>query len=239
MKGVVLAGGMGTRLLPLTKVTNKHLLPVYDKPMIYYPINTLARMGIKDILVVTGGQSSTDFLRLLGYGREFDLDHLNYIHQDDATGIAGALALAEEFVENDQVCFILGDNIVKENLASERHLFEHQRVGGRILLKEVPDPERFGIAEVEGLKVVSIEEKPRKPKSNLAVTGIYFYDNEVFQIAQTIKPSARGELEITDLNNWYVKHGLMTYGHILGYWADAGTIESLAETSEEVAHWRD
>jgi glucose-1-phosphate thymidylyltransferase len=239
MKGIVLAGGMGTRLLPLTRVANKHLLPVYNRPMIWYPINTLARAGIREILVVTGGQAAPDFLRVLGYGKDFDLDTLHYIHQDDASGIAGALALAEDFVGGDSCCFILGDNILRESIASERYIFEHQRVGARILVKEVSDPERFGIAEVSGPKVISIEEKPQKPKSNLAVIGVYFYDDEVFNIARTLKPSNRGELEVTDINNWYVKKGLMSYGHIMGYWADAGTIESLAETSREVAHWRD
>lgn len=239
MKGIVLAGGMGTRLFPLTKVTNKHLLPVYDRPMIEYPIRTLATAGIREILIVTGGQNSADFIRYLGYGKEFGLDALYYINQEDATGIAGALSLAEDFVGGDNSCFILGDNVIRESLACERHIFDHQRVGARIMLKEVPDPERFGIAQVEGPKVIGIEEKPIKPKSNLAVIGIYFYDEEVFRIAKDMKPSARGELEITDINNWYIKKGLMSYGHIIGYWADAGTIESLAETSREVAHWRD
>ena len=201
MKGVILAGGLGTRLYPLTKVTNKHLLPVYNKPMIYYPINTLIEAGITDILIVTGGNSAGDFLRLLGNGKDFGLKHLNYTYQEGEGGIADALLLAEHFAGGDKIVVILGDNIIEKSIKKEVDIFKKQKVGARILLKEVENPERFGVAEIKKGKIVRIIEKPKKPPSNLVVTGIYMYDNQVFDIIRTLEPSDRGELEITDVNN--------------------------------------
>ena len=199
MKGVILAGGLGSRLLPLTKVTNKHLLPVYDRPMIYYPIQTLVDAGIRDILLVTGGNSAGDFLRLLGNGQEFGLEHVNYTYQEGEGGIADALRLARFFVGNDRIVVVLGDNIVQDSIASYVRNFEQQESGAKILLKEVEDPQRFGVAQLEDGRVIGIEEKPAKPKSNLAVTGIYMYDAAVFDIIETLEPSDRNELEITDV----------------------------------------
>jgi glucose-1-phosphate thymidylyltransferase len=227
MKGVILAGGLGTRLYPLTKITNKHLLPVYNKPMIYYPLEALVKAGIKDIMIVTGGNYAGDFLRLLGNGREFGLKHINYTYQEGEGGIAHALSLAEYFADGSPICVILGDNIVEKNIKKAVRNFEKQKVGAKILLKEVPDPERFGVAEIENGKLIRIVEKPKKPKSNLAVTGIYMYDSKVFDIIRTLKPSERGELEITDVNNAYIKEGTMTYEMLEGWWTDAGTFESL------------
>jgi glucose-1-phosphate thymidylyltransferase len=227
MKGVILAGGLGTRLYPLTKITNKHLLPVYNKPMIYYPLEALVKAGIKDIMIVTGGNYAGDFLRLLGNGREFGLKHINYTYQEGEGGIAHALSLAEYFADGSPICVILGDNIIEKNIKKAVRNFEKQKVGAKILLKEVPDPERFGVAEVENGKLIRIVEKPKKPKSNLAVTGIYMYDSKVFDIIRTLKPSERGELEITDVNNAYIKEGTMTYEMLEGWWTDAGTFESL------------
>ncbi|MCX7857559.1 MAG: sugar phosphate nucleotidyltransferase [Deltaproteobacteria bacterium] len=227
MKGVILAGGLGTRLYPLTKITNKHLLPVYDKPMIYYPLETLIKAGIEDIMIVTGGNYAGDFLRLLGNGKEFGLKHLNYTYQEGEGGIAHALSLAEYFADGEPICVILGDNIIEKNIIKAVRNFEKQKVGAKILLKEVPDPERFGVAEIENGKIVRIVEKPKKPKSNLAVIGIYMYDSKVFDIIRTLKPSERGELEITDVNNAYIKEGTMTYEMLEGWWTDAGTFESL------------
>ena len=227
MKGVILAGGLGSRLLPLTKVTNKHLLPVYDRPMIYYPIQTLVDAGIRDILLVTGGNSAGDFLRLLGNGQEFGLEHVNYTYQEGEGGIADALRLARFFVGNDRIVVVLGDNIIQDSIASYVRNFEQQESGAKILLKEVEDPQRFGVAQLEDGRVIGIEEKPAKPKSNLAVTGIYMYDAAVFDIIETLKPSDRNELEITDVNNDYIRRGLMTYDLLDGWWTDAGTFESL------------
>jgi glucose-1-phosphate thymidylyltransferase len=227
MKGVILAGGLGTRLFPLTKVTNKHLLPVYDKPMIYYPIQTLINAGIDDILIVTGGNSAGDFLKLLGNGKEFGLRHINYTYQEGEGGIAEALRLAEFFAAGDRVCVVLGDNIIERNIRKAVEAFQTQKGGAKILLKEVPDPQRFGVAALEGNRIISVEEKPKDPKSNYAVIGIYLYDGAVFDIIKTLRPSGRGELEITDVNNRYIKEGLMTWDLLEGWWTDAGTFESL------------
>lgn len=235
MKGVILAGGLGSRLLPLTKVTNKHLLPVYNKPMIYYPIETLVRAGIRDILVVTGGNSSGDFLKLLGNGKQFGLKHINYTYQEGEGGIAHALSLAEHFVNGQKMVVILGDNIIQEDISAQVRHFKRQAEGARLLLKEVPDPERFGVATLKGQKIVSIVEKPKKPKSPYAVVGIYLYDAKVFDFIRTLKPSRRGELEITDVNNWYLKRGVLEYDFLKGFWTDAGTFESLHRASSLVA----
>jgi glucose-1-phosphate thymidylyltransferase len=227
VRGVVLAGGLGTRLLPLTKVTNKHLLPVYDRPMIYYPIQALANAGIDEIMLVTGGNSAGDFLRLLGNGKEFGLKRLNYTYQEGEGGIADALRLAEHFADGESVSVILGDNIIEGNMVRAAEAFRQQRQGAKILLKEVKDPQRFGVPVLEGKRVVKIEEKPSNPRSSYAVTGMYFYDAEVFNIIKTLKPSKRGELEITDVNNAYIAAGTLTWDILDGWWTDAGTIESL------------
>jgi glucose-1-phosphate thymidylyltransferase len=238
MKGVVLAGGKGSRLYPLTKITNKHLLPVYDKPMIYYPIQTLVDAGIRDILVVTGGGNAGDFLRLLANGKEFGLTHLNFTYQEGEGGIADALGLAQHFAEGDRLCVVLGDNILEKPIKDAVDAFRRQQRGARILLKEVPDAERFGVAEMNGDKIVGIEEKPAKPKSNFAVTGIYLYDETVWDKIKTLKPSGRGELEITDVNNAYIAEGAMEYSYIDGWWTDAGTFDSLLRASRLVAESR-
>ena len=235
MKGVILAGGLGTRLRPLTKVTNKHLLPVYNKPMIFYPLESLAEAGIQDIMVVTGGNSPGDFLRLLGNGRQFGLRHLHFSYQEGEGGIAEALSLAEYFVDEDLVCVVLGDNIVEQSILSYVEKFKQQGYGASLLLKEVPDPQRFGVPELKGDKVVQIQEKPRIPLSKYAVTGIYMFDHRVFDIIRTLKPSNRGELEITDVSNRYIQWGEMTYDILDGWWTDAGTIESLLRASNLVA----
>ncbi|NWF93739.1 MAG: NTP transferase domain-containing protein [Syntrophaceae bacterium] len=235
MKGVILAGGLGTRLYPLTKVTNKHLLPIYDKPMIYYPIQTLINAGIDDILIVTGGNSAGDFLKLLGNGKEFGLKHINYTYQEGEGGIAEALGLAEFFAGGEKICVVLGDNIIEKNIRRAAQAFQEQKEGAKILLKEVPDPERFGVPELKGDRIVSIEEKPKKPKSNYAVIGIYFFDATVFDIVKTLKPSARGELEISDVNNRYIERGQMTWDILEGWWTDAGTFESLLRANQLVA----
>lgn len=235
MKGIVLAGGLGTRLHPLTKVTNKHLLPVYDRPMIYYPIQTLVNAGIRDILLVTGGNSAGDFLKLLGNGREFGLQHLDYTYQEGEGGIADALRLAEHFADGKPVCVVLGDNIIERNIVRAAQAFHEQKVGAKILLKEVKDPQRFGVPVLDGNKVVKIEEKPAQPRSPYAVTGIYFYDAHVFEIIKTLKPSGRGELEITDVNNAYIETGQLTWDVLDGWWTDAGTIESLLFANQLVA----
>jgi glucose-1-phosphate thymidylyltransferase len=235
MKGIVLAGGTGSRLFPLTKITNKHLLPVYEKPMIYYPIQTLVDAGIRDLLIVTGGRNSGDFLRLLANGKEFGLKHINYTYQEGEGGIAEALALAEHFAEGDKICVVLGDNIIEGSVADAVRDFERQERGAKILLKEVPDAERFGVAEIQGDRIVGIEEKPSNPKSNYAVTGIYMYDETVFDKTRTLKPSARGELEITDVNNAYIKEGTMTFNYLEGWWTDAGTFDSLLRAANLVS----
>lgn len=238
MKGVVLAGGSGSRLFPLTKITNKHLLPVYDRPMIYYPINTLVDAGIRDILIVTGGRNSGDFLRLLANGKEFGLKHIGYTYQEGEGGIADALALAEDFVDGDSVCVILGDNIIEGSIREAADRFRQQSSGARVLLKEVPDPERFGVAEIVHDRIVNIEEKPKSPRSNYAVTGIYMYDRTVFDKVRTLVPSDRGELEITDVNNAYIHDGEMNYSFLDGWWTDAGTFDSLLRASSLVAKTR-
>ena len=235
MKGVVLAGGVGSRLSPLTRVTNKHLLPIFDKPMIYYPIQTLVDAGIRDILIVTGGRNAGDFLRLLANGKEFGLRYLNYAYQEGEGGIAEALALAEPFAEHDSVCVILGDNIIEGSIRKAVENFAGQGKGAKVLLKEVTDAERFGVAEIRGSHIVGIEEKPKQPKSNYAVTGIYLYDSSVFRKCRSLEPSARGELEITDVNNAYIREGTMTYEFLEGWWTDAGTFESLRRATNLVA----
>lgn len=238
MKGVILAGGLGTRLLPLTKVTNKHLLPVYHKPMIYYPLETLVRAGIRDILIVTGGNSAGEFLRLLGNGHAFGLKHIDYTYQEGEGGIAQALSLAEEFADGDKIVVILGDNIIEQDIRSVVERFRRQKKGARLLLKKVEDPERFGVAELNGKKVVRIVEKPKRPKSPYVVTGIYMYDNQIFDITRTLKPSRRGELEITDVNNAYLRKGILEYDFLEGFWTDAGTFDSLLRANLLVAEKR-
>ena len=235
LKGIILAGGLGKRLYPLTKITNKHLLPVYNKPMIYYPIQTLVDAGIRDILIVTGGNNAGEFLRLLGNGKDFGLKHINYTYQEGEGGIADALKLAEHFADNDKVVVILGDNIIEKDIKKPVQDFLKQSKGARILLKKVEDPERFGVAELKGNKIVSIEEKPKKPKSEYAVTGIYMYDSGVFEIIKTLKPSGRGELEITDVNNAYLKRGELEYSMLDGWWTDSGTFESLLNANMLIA----
>lgn len=227
MKGVVLAGGLGSRLFPLTKVTNKHLLPVYNEPMIYYPIKTLVNAGIEEILIVTGGNNAGEFLRLLGNGNEFGLRHLNYTYQEGEGGIAAALSLAEHFADNGKIVVVLGDNIIEKNIRKAVDAFRRQKNGARIMLKEVPDPQRFGVPVFERKRIVRVEEKPAKPASQYAVIGIYMYDERVFDFIKTLKPSQRGELEITDVNNFYIHEGKMEWDVIDGWWSDAGTFESL------------
>jgi len=227
MKGVILAGGLGTRLHPLTKITNKHLLPIYDKPMIYYPLDTLVSAGITDILLVTGGNNAGDFLKLLGNGKEFGLRHLNYTYQEGEGGIAEALGLAEYFADGEPIVVILGDNIIEKNIKNAVDNFREQGDGAKILLKEVNDPWRFGVAELDGDKVTKIVEKPKEPKSNFVVTGIYMYDASVFDFIKKLEPSERGELEITDVNNMFINSGKMTWDMLDGWWTDAGTFESL------------
>jgi glucose-1-phosphate thymidylyltransferase len=235
MKGVVLAGGTGSRLNPLTRVTNKHLLPVYDKPMVYYPIQTLVNAGIEEILLVTGGKNAGEFLRLLGNGRDFGLKHLNYTYQEGEGGIAEALGLAEYFAGKDAICVVLGDNIIEKNIRQAVANFKQQKSGAKILLKEVSDAQRFGVAEIRGEHVLSIEEKPLVPKSNYAVIGVYLYDATVFEKIRRLKPSGRGELEITDVNNFYIEEGKLTYEILDGWWTDAGTFESLLRANNLVA----
>ena len=235
MKGVILAGGLGSRLYPLTKVTNKHLLPVYDKPMIHYPIRALVQAGIEDVLVVTGGNSAGDFLKLLGNGREFGLPTMNYTYQEGEGGIADALRLARHFADDEPICVILGDNIFERSIRGAVESFHEQGKGARILLKNVDDPERFGVPVLDGEKVVRIEEKPKQPKSNFAVVGVYMFDNRVFEVIETLKPSDRGELEITDVNNWYIDRGEMQWSQMDGWWTDAGTFDSLRRASNLVA----
>ncbi|MEZ5346643.1 MAG: sugar phosphate nucleotidyltransferase [Pyrinomonadaceae bacterium] len=235
MKGVILAGGLGSRLKPLTKITNKHLLPVYDQPMIYYPIQTLINAGIDDIMIVTGGNSAGDFLKLLGNGKEFGLKHVNYTYQEGEGGIADALSLVEHFADNEPICVVLGDNIIEGNIRKAADDYRRQGGGAKILLKEVHDPERFGVPEIDGENVVKIEEKPKEPKSSFAVIGIYFYDATVFDVIKTLVPSDRGELEITDVNNHYINKGEMTWNELEGWWTDAGTYESLLRATNLVA----
>lgn len=235
MKGIILAGGLGTRLLPLTKITNKHLLPIYNKPMIFYPIQTLINAGIRDILIVTGGNNAGDFLKLIGNGKEFGLEHVNYTYQEGEGGIAEALGLAEFFADKDRIVVVLGDNIIEKNIKKQVEAFAKQKKGAKILLKKVHDPQRFGVPVFNGDKIIKIEEKPKEPKSDYAVTGIYMYDSRVFDIIKTLKPSNRGELEITDVNNDYIQKGEMTWDVLDGWWTDAGTFESLLSASKMTA----
>lgn len=240
MKGIILAGGLGTRLAPLTKITNKHLLPVYDLPMIYYPINTLVKAGIRDIMIVTGGHHAGDFLRLLGNGREFGLQDIAYTYQEGEGGIAAALRLTEHFADNDKIVVILGDNLFEDDLAGPVREFQQPgRTGAAIFLKKVDDPERFGVPEIHGDKIVRIIEKPASPPSNYAVTGAYMYDNRVYEIIKNLKPSGRGELEITDVNNQYIAWNQLGYHQLKGWWTDAGTFESLYRASILVKEQRD
>ncbi|MDE2573065.1 MAG: NTP transferase domain-containing protein [bacterium] len=235
MKGVILAGGLGSRLRPLTKITNKHLLPIYDRPMIHYPIETLVRAGIEDIMIVTGGTSAGDFLRLLGNGREFGLQDIYYTYQEGEGGIADALKLAEHFADGERIVVILGDNIFEDDIAPYVRAFVQQPSGARLLLKAVPDPQRFGVPELAGERIVRIEEKPAHPKSDYAVTGIYMYDERVFDFCRNLKPSRRGELEITDVNNAYIEAGDLYYDVLRGWWTDAGTFESLHHANRLIA----
>jgi glucose-1-phosphate thymidylyltransferase len=227
MKGVILAGGAGTRLWPLTLVTNKHVLPVYDQPMIYYPIRCMLNSGIDDILIVTGGEYAGDFLKLLKNGKELGVSHLEYAYQEGSGGIAEALKLAEDFADGGKICVILGDNIIEKNIRKAADNFRSQPSGAKLILKEVPKPQRFGVVRFEGERIAEIVEKPARPPSNFVVTGIYFYDSDVFDFCRTLKPSARGELEITDVNNAYLKRGDLTHEILDGWWTDAGTFESL------------
>ena len=238
MKGVVLACGTGTRLLPLTKITNKHLLPIYDRPMVYYPIQALVDAGIRDIMIVTGGRNAGDFLRLLGNGKQFGLAHLNYAYQEGEGGIAEALALAEHFADGERICVILGDNIIEGSIREAAQAFEKQAAGARILLKQVPDAGRFGVAELRDNRVVGIEEKPKQPKSDYAVTGIYMYDESVFSKVRVLVPSDRGELEITDVNNAYIREESLEFSFLEGWWTDAGTFDSLLRAGNLVAQMR-
>jgi glucose-1-phosphate thymidylyltransferase len=238
MKGVILAGGLGSRLRPLTKVTNKHLLPIYDKPMIYYPIETLCKAGIRDIMIVTGGSSAGDFLRLLGNGADFGLKDIYYTYQEGEGGIADALKLCEHFADGQRIAVVLGDNIVQDDISPYVRAFLEQPSGARILLKKVDDPERFGVPELDGERIVRIEEKPKNPKSDYAVTGIYMYDGRVFDFIRELKPSGRGELEITDVNNHYIKEGDLYYDILDGWWTDAGQFESLYRAASLVASER-
>ncbi|MEK7880707.1 MAG: sugar phosphate nucleotidyltransferase [Deltaproteobacteria bacterium] len=234
MKGVILAGGLGTRLYPLTKVTNKHLLPIFNAPMIYYPINCLVNAGIKDILIVTGGNNAGDFLKLLGNGKEFGLKHLNYTYQEGEGGIAEALGLAEHFAEGEKICVVLGDNIIEKNIREQARDFEKQKDGAMIILKKVPDPKRFGVPVFDDKRIVKIEEKPAEPKSDYAVTGLYMYDSTIFDIIKTLKPSDRGELEITDVNNSYIQKRNLVWRELEGWWTDAGTFSSLLSANKMV-----
>jgi len=234
MKGVILAGGTGSRLYPLTRVTNKHLLPVYNKPMLYYPLQTLVDAGIQDILIVTGGNNAGDFLRLLRNGKDFGLKQLSFAYQEGEGGIADALRLAEPFAGDEKICVILGDNILENSIRGSKEKFERQEEGALILLKKVPDPERFGVPVFEGKRIVKIEEKPILAASPYAVIGVYFYDGTVFDRVRTLKPSGRGEFEITDVNNSYLRDGQLSYDTIEGGWTDAGTFESLWRATKMV-----
>jgi glucose-1-phosphate thymidylyltransferase len=238
MKGIILAGGLGSRLRPLTKVTNKHLLPIYDKPMIYYPLETLVKAGLDDIMIVTGGNSAGDFLRLLGNGREFGLHDIYYTYQEGEGGIADALKLCEHFAAGDSVCVILGDNIIEDDISPYVQSFVKQKSGARLLLKEVHDPQRFGVPQIVDGRIVAIEEKPLEPKSQYAVTGIYMYDTRVFDYCRNLVPSPRGELEITDVNNAYIAAGDLYYDVLSGWWTDAGQFESLYHATTLVAQKR-
>ena len=234
MKGIILAGGLGTRLFPLTKITNKHLLPVYDRPMIHYPLRTLSDAGLRDILIVTGGNHAGEFLRLLGNGRDYGLHEIAYAYQEGEGGIADALQLARPFAKGDRIIVVLGDNIIEQDIRKPVAAFAEQKRGARILLKKVPDPQRFGVPVFDGSRVVAIEEKPKQPRSDYAVIGVYMYDPTVFDIITTLQPSDRNELEITDVNNAYIKRGEMEHDVLEGWWTDAGTFESLFRASQLV-----
>jgi len=231
-KGVILAGGMGARLAPLTNVTNKHLLPIYDRPMICYPIEGMVKAGIEEILLVTGGEFAGDFLKLLGNGKQWGIKRLHYTYQEGHGGIAEALGLARDFADEDPMMVILGDNIFSASLAPFVKKYEEIGTGAMILLKKVSDAHRFGVATVDGKRIAKITEKPKKPESNLAVTGIYFYDKRVFEIIDGLEPSARNELEITDVNNIYISWGQMRWAKLPGWWTDAGTFESLYRANQ-------
>ena len=236
MKGVILAGGTGSRLSPLTRVTNKHLLPVYDRPMIFYPIQTLVNAGITDILLVTGGQNAGEFLRLLGNGKDFGLKHINYTYQEGEGGIADALRLAEHFADGQPICVVLGDNIIENSILPAKRDFERSEcIGGHVILKQVTDPQRFGVPVFDGERITRIEEKPKEPNSSYAVIGIYMYDARVFDFIRRLRPSARGEFEITDVNNFYLAEGCLGYSVLDGWWTDAGTFESLLRASNLTA----
>ena len=235
MKGVILAGGLGSRLLPLTKITNKHLLPIYDKPMVYYPLECLANAGIRDVLLVTGGSHAGDFLRLLGNGKSVGLKELHYAYQEGEGGIADALRLAEDFADGEKIVVVLGDNLIEKNIRQAVANFFAQPRGARILLKEVPDPERFGVPVFENDRIIRIDEKPTQPASSYAVIGIYMYDEQVFELIHGLKPSARGELEITDVNNFYIEQGTLEHEILDGWWTDAGTFDSLLRAANLVA----
>ena len=236
LKGIILAGGLGKRLHPLTKITNKHLLPIYNKPMIYYPLMTLVEAGIKDILIVTGGNHAGEFLRLLGNGHQFGLKHINYTYQEGEGGIAEALGLAKHFADNEKIVVILGDNIIEKSIKRAVDDFIKQPKGAKIMVKKVHDPERFGVVEFDKKgKIKKISEKPKNPKSNYIVTGVYMYDNKVFDIIKTLKPSGRGELEITDVNNEYIRKNELTMSELKGWWTDSGTFDSLLRANNLVA----
>ncbi|MBD3222541.1 NTP transferase domain-containing protein [bacterium] len=235
MKGVILAGGLGTRLMPCTKITNKHLLPVYDRPMVHYPLRCLVNAGIDEVLLVTGGNFAGDFLQLLGNGKEFGLKDLHYTYQEGEGGIADALRLADDFADGGPIAVVLGDNIVERSIKPAVDAYRRQGGGARILLKQVPDPQRFGVPVFDGERIVRIEEKPREPRSHFAVTGIYFYDHQVFDMIGTLKPSDRGELEISDVNNMYLERDQLEWSELTGWWTDAGTWPSLLRASNLVA----
>jgi glucose-1-phosphate thymidylyltransferase len=239
LKGIVLAGGLGTRLYPITKITNKHLMPVYNKPMVFYPIRTLVDAGVQDILIVTGGNNAGDFLRILRNGEEFGLKRLSYRYQEGEGGIAAALSLAEDFAAGDSICVILGDNIYEKSLRKSASEFTKTGKGARIHLKQVENPQRFGVPVMQDGRILRIEEKPKAPRSNYAVTGLYMYDPSVFDIIKTLKPSGRGELEITDVNNAYIDRGEMAWEIIDGWWSDAGTFDSLLRANILVASLHD
>jgi len=238
MKGVILAGGLGTRLRPLTKVTNKHLLPIYDRPMIYYPLETLCRAGVREIMLVTGGNSAGEFLRLLGNGAEFGLRDINYTYQEGERGIADALRLCEHFADGGRIVVILGDNILQDDISPYLRAYRDQPSGARILLKEVEDAARFGVPVFDGERIVAIEEKPLAPKSRYAVTGVYMFDHRVFDFIKELRPSQRGELEIADVHNRYIRDGDLRYDVLRGWWSDAGTFESLFRAGELIARER-
>jgi glucose-1-phosphate thymidylyltransferase len=235
MRGVILAGGLGSRLLPCTKITNKHLLPVFDRPMVHYPLRCLVQAGIDEVMLVTGGTFAGDFLQLLGNGRDFGLKDLHYTYQEGEGGIADALRLAEDFADGGKIAVVLGDNIVERSIRGAVEAYLAQDRGARILLKQVPDPERFGVPVFEDGRIVRIEEKPREPRSDFAVTGIYFYDHQVFEMIRDLKPSDRGELEISDVNNLYIERGQLEWSELEGCWTDAGTFPSLLRASQLVS----